>query len=87
MLDVISLSLHAITIVGLIATALYKKHSCNHTWHVVSKTYTAPNQKLTSASNLSDYLTLRLVYGLTIVELKCDKCGKIYHESTHGKAE
>lgn len=59
---------------------------CRHRWKEVRRAYT-PGQSATklSASSGSEEFALRLVEGVTTVELRCRVCGDIRERTLAGK--
>ena len=50
---------------------------CSHQWVEVSRKFTSPVTNLRNMRNTSAEVAYDILYGFTIVEFKCQNCGKL----------
>ena len=59
-----------------------------HKWEEISRHYT-PGVKLSNINNLNDDtadVLERIIFGFTVIELKCNECGELNHVIVIGDA-
>lgn len=57
--------------------------SCQHKWKEIHRVFNQPQESF-KAQGFSQETMLQLMYGVTIVELKCEICGEIKFKTTTG---
>lgn len=50
---------------------------CRHDWEEMDRRHYPPTVNNFEGDRLSEDLFLKIVYGITVVELTCQKCGDI----------
>lgn len=50
---------------------------CKHTWVEVKRVYIPPDTGIIEGRGFSAHWWNKIIYGYTVIELKCDNCGDI----------
>lgn len=54
------------------------------TWTEVKRHYTAPNSDVKNVKNISEDLLMKIAYGFTSIEMRCDQTGEVKYVTQYG---